>query len=155
MSALLGRQDPMLEAARFSRLLRQAHDAEVADVRKLGDDEYEVVGRGIEPAPAGPIRVTPPPAGEEVAVETAAAVPTGDATARGGIRFRRGSRLPSALPSIPMVGVVKLDEEAPPVERSAKGRKRPKAEASAETEAREPAPRKKASRPRAKKKVEG
>jgi len=42
MAALHGREDPMLDPARFSRLLRQANDAEVADVRKIGDDDYEV-----------------------------------------------------------------------------------------------------------------
>ncbi|MGH7703965.1 MAG: NYN domain-containing protein, partial [Gemmatimonadales bacterium] len=34
MVTLHGRQDPLLEPARFARLLRQAHDAEVANVRK-------------------------------------------------------------------------------------------------------------------------
>src|SRR5690606_914108 len=43
MVAMLGREDALLEEARFARLLRQANDAEVADVRKIGDgDEYEV-----------------------------------------------------------------------------------------------------------------
>ena len=42
MAALHGREDALLDAARFQRLLRQANDAEVADVRKVGDDEYEV-----------------------------------------------------------------------------------------------------------------
>ncbi len=42
MVALLGREDPLLDAARFARLLRQANDAEIADVRKTGADAYEV-----------------------------------------------------------------------------------------------------------------
>ena len=42
MVALLGREDPLLDVSRFSRLLRQANDAEVADVRKTGEDRFEV-----------------------------------------------------------------------------------------------------------------
>jgi uncharacterized protein (TIGR00288 family) len=42
MVALLGREDPLLDADRFGRLLRQANDAEVADVRKTGDDKFEI-----------------------------------------------------------------------------------------------------------------
>ena len=56
MAALHGRQDPLLDAPRFARFLRQANDAEVADVRKVGDDEYE-----ISPHRSGGIQ-TPPPA---------------------------------------------------------------------------------------------
>ena len=37
-----GREDALLEPGRFTRLLRQANDAEVADVRKVGDDDYEI-----------------------------------------------------------------------------------------------------------------
>jgi len=42
MVALVGREDPLLDATRFGRLLRQANDAEVADVRKTGEDTFEV-----------------------------------------------------------------------------------------------------------------
>ncbi|HEY9014710.1 MAG TPA: NYN domain-containing protein, partial [Gemmatimonadales bacterium] len=42
MVAMHGREDPLLDAGRFPRLLRQANDAEVADVRKVGDDDYEI-----------------------------------------------------------------------------------------------------------------
>ena len=42
MVAMHGREDPLLDASRFPRLLRQANDAEVADVRKVGDDDYEI-----------------------------------------------------------------------------------------------------------------
>ncbi len=157
MSALLGRQDQLLETDRFARLLRQAHDAEIADVRKIGEDEFEVIGRGIEPAPVQPsVAISSAPA------PTLDPLPTpnpADAAARGGIRFRRGSRLPVAPPSIAMVGVVKLDDEPAPAEKPAKGRKKPAAKAAAEPESesapKEAAPRKKAPRPRAKKKVEG
>ena len=42
MVALFGREDPLLDVTRFGRLLRQANDAEVADVRKTGEDRFEV-----------------------------------------------------------------------------------------------------------------
>ena len=42
MAAIHGKDDAMLTAEKFARLLRQANDAEVADVRKIGEDEYEV-----------------------------------------------------------------------------------------------------------------
>ncbi len=156
MSALLGREDPMLDSSRFSRLLRQAHDAEVADVRKVGEDEFEVIGRGGEPGPAlsrGGVAPAEEPAGNG----TPAAVAPSDAASRGGIRFRRGSRLPAAPPAIAMVGVVSLDEE-PPAERPARGRKKaaPKADdEGAEAIPKDAAPKKKAAKPRARKKTEG
>ena len=68
MVAMHGREDPLLDAARFPRLLRQANDAEVADVRKVGDDDYEISGaaepaRGFMqlPAPRGLRRLPRPP----------------------------------------------------------------------------------------------
>ena len=74
---------------------------------------------------------------------------------RGGIRFRRGSRVGAPPPVIPMIGVVSLDEERPdPTKKAKSGRKRA-AKPAADAEAGPPpAPRKK-SPPRAKKKVEG
>ena len=142
----------MLEATRFARLLRQAHDAEVADVRKVGEDEFEVIGRGIEPAPTA-VRSTAPVA---EAPESNGAPPVAapsDAASRGGIRFRRGARLPAAPPAIPMVGVVSLDEEPQP-ERPARGRKKAARPSEAEAAPKEAAPKKKASKPRARKKAE-
>jgi uncharacterized protein (TIGR00288 family) len=165
MAALHGREDTMLEPERFPRLLRQAHDAEVADVRKLGEGEYEVMGRGLEPAPQAPppaerARVEAPEAGEDAA--SALPIGNGAPAARGGIRFRRGSRLGAAPPAIPMVGVVSLEDEAPPAEpkkgRGGGKKKSAKAAATAaatEEPAAEVAPaKKKASRSRAKKKSE-
>jgi len=145
MSALQGREDAMLDATRFPRLLRQAHDAEVADVRKVGEDEFEVVGRGVEPAPPA-VRTAAPTA--EPAGDGAAAAPVAPGEgARGGVRFRRGSRLPAAPPAIQMVGVVSLDEEPEPV-RAPKGRKKgaKAAEPEGESGAKEAAPKKKAAK---------
>ena len=51
MVAMHGREDALLDAGRFPRLLRQANDAEVADVRKVGDDDYEISRKVVRPAP--------------------------------------------------------------------------------------------------------
>jgi len=158
MAALFGRQDAMLDAERFPRLLRQAHDAEIADVRKVGDDEFEVVARGVEPA-APQLSLAMPASSERVGDGDAsggALVSSSDASAaRGGIRFRRGSRAAAAPPAIAMVGVVSLDEPAASEPKKAKPARKKAGAAEAEPAA-EISPKKKAaSRPRAKKKAEG
>ena len=160
MSALYGRQDPLLDSGRFFRLLRQAHDAEVADVRKLGEDDYEVIGRRTDSGPVpgiAPSAATDAAGGED---QPAPATNAEAASVRGGLRFRRGTRLGSASAVIPMIGVVNLEEEAPAAEPVKKGRAparkkaaKPAPEASEEAEA--PPPKKKAApRTRAKKKAE-
>jgi uncharacterized protein (TIGR00288 family) len=122
MAALHGRQDPLLEAGRFPRFLRQANDAEVADVRKVGEDEYEISphrSAGLQPVapPASSPPVVSPPA-PPVAVETvsvpvdstgATAVTTRENGQRLGVRFRRGSRAPLRAGEIPLIGVVEID----------------------------------------------
>jgi uncharacterized protein (TIGR00288 family) len=116
MAALHGRQDPLLDAARFSRLLRQANDAEVADVRKVGEDEYEISPHrtgGVMPAqPSAPVTASAPPAPAEPAPteEEPAEVPGGRENGqRFGVRFRRGSRAPVRAGEIPLIGVVEVD----------------------------------------------
>ncbi len=158
MAALFGRQDAMLDGERFPRLLRQAHDAEIADVRKVGDDEFEVVARGIEPAPPQ-LSLSMPVAGDRSpaadAPVSAAGAGSDAAAARGGIRFRRGSRAAAAPPAIAMVGVVSLDEPAaePPPKGRAPRKKavKPKPEPDVEAPAKKKSP---APRTRAKKKAE-
>jgi uncharacterized protein (TIGR00288 family) len=125
MSALHGREDALLDAARFPRLLRQANDAEIADVRKVGEDDYEITPRRagtIPPLPSQPAATISPPAEAEPAV----AVPAGDpepipaepASAgrdnglRFGVRFRRGSRGGLRTAEYPLVGVVQMEEPA-------------------------------------------
>ena len=142
----------MLQPGRFTQLLRQVHDAEIADVRKLGEDEYEVLARGLDgpPVPAAVIE-------SSANGETAAG--TDNVAARGGIRFRRGSRRSSAPPAIAMVGVVSLDEEpAPETPAPKKGGRKKSAKTAAPVaeEAAEAAPAKKKStgRSRTKKKAE-
>lgn len=113
MAALLGRDDALLEPARFARLLRQANDAEVADVRKLSDDEYEISPHPTDDPRARtgiPLRpLQPEPlitADEPGTVATATAAPT--APPRFGVRSRPSR---SGRPmQIPLIGVVELDD---------------------------------------------
>ena len=117
MVALHGREDPLLDASRFPRLLRQANDAEIADVRKVGDDEYEVSPHrmGTVPAIAAP---SAPQLEELVGPGAAAAEPSAEQPGREngqrlGLRFRRGSRGPTRTGEVPLVGVVQIDAPAP------------------------------------------
>jgi uncharacterized LabA/DUF88 family protein len=119
MVAMHGREDPLLDVARFPRLLRQANDAEVADVRKVGDDDYEIAAQRGSSRPALP--ASPPPGDEPSSVPTADAAPpekTGSAGRengqRLGLRFRRGSRAPMRPGEIPLIGVVKIEPAAAP-----------------------------------------
>ena len=106
MVALRGREDALLQPERFIQLLRQANDAEVADVRKVSDTEYEVAPHRTESA------VSPPVASESSEV-TAAPLTTEPAPEAGlangqrpGLRFRRGSRGTVRVGEIPLIGVV-------------------------------------------------
>jgi hypothetical protein len=154
MSALHGREDPLLDPTRFPRLLRQANDAEIADVRKVGEDDYEITARRgalLPPPPSAPPSA-PPAAVPEAEPEAAPAVPgepdligsdaggAGRDGLRFGVRFRRGSRGGLRTGEIPLVGVVQVDE---PVEASTAAVSPPVDGASAPEEA--PA---KSSRPR-------
>jgi uncharacterized protein (TIGR00288 family) len=120
MVAMHGREDPLLDVARFPRLLRQANDAEVADVRKVGDDDYEITAQRGASRSAMP--ASPPP-GEEpsTALPTADVGPAETTGGTGrengqrlGLRFRRGSRAPMRPGEIPLIGVVKIEPAAPP-----------------------------------------
>jgi uncharacterized protein (TIGR00288 family) len=112
MVALHGRDDALLGLPRFLRLLRQANDAEVADVRQVSDGEYEVTPHRQEAAPARPQQ---PAAREEVPAvpQLEATVPESDGDGRAGprfgVRFRRGSRGGVRMAEIPLVGVVRVD----------------------------------------------
>ncbi len=133
MAAIHGREDPLLERERFHRLLRQANDAEIAEVRRLGEDAFEITMSRVERARAavnGAAAATPaPPA---VAADGSGGAPAdgADPSARSAtLRFRRGSRAPLRPPEIPLVGMVDVEpakaapEPAPAVEPAAKGRK--------------------------------
>ena len=123
MSALHGREDPLLDTARFPRLLRQANDAEIADVRKVGEDDYEISARRGAMLPPLPPPPAPPSPAVEAEPTTAASgepEPVGGEPAgagrenglRFGVRFRRGSRGGMRTAEIPLVGVVQMDEPA-------------------------------------------
>jgi ribonuclease E len=121
MAALHGREDPLLDPARFPRLLRQANDAEIADVRKVGDDDYEISGRrsgGAAPqAPAASAAGPAAEPGERAATAEPVAEVSPGARENGqrfGVRFRRGSRGGLRTAEIPLIGVVQVD--SPPAE---------------------------------------
>jgi uncharacterized protein (TIGR00288 family) len=125
MSALHGREDPLLDPARFPRLLRQANDAEIADVRKVGEDDYEISARrgaalpsttpAPAPSPTAPVEVEPAAAAASGYAEPASTEAAGagrDNGVRFGVRFRRGSRGGLRTAEFPLVGVVQIDEPA-------------------------------------------
>jgi uncharacterized protein (TIGR00288 family) len=119
MVAMHGREDPLLDITRFPRLLRQANDAEVADVRKVGDDDYEISAQrplSRTGAPGGAsgteeILVTPP----ESVVEASGSAGRENGQPLG-LRFRRGSRAPTRAGDIPLIGMVQLETPSTPVE---------------------------------------
>jgi uncharacterized protein (TIGR00288 family) len=122
MVAMHGREDPLLDAARFPRLLRQANDAEVADVRKVGDDDYEISSQRLPTRPqlAAPREERlPSTASEDARLDIAPApemAPSGNREngQRLGVRFRRGSRGPLRAGEIPLIGVVQVEPPTPP-----------------------------------------
>ncbi|HEU4680115.1 MAG TPA: NYN domain-containing protein [Gemmatimonadales bacterium] len=125
MVAMHGREDPLLDTSRFPRLLRQANDAEVADVRKVGDDDYEITAQRALGRAALPPASAPAP--EEVSAPMAGGASAPEASAAGrengqrlGLRFRRGSRSPIRAADIPLIGVVRIEQplEATPVEET-------------------------------------
>ncbi|HWN19023.1 MAG TPA: NYN domain-containing protein [Gemmatimonadales bacterium] len=119
MVAMNGREDPLLDAARFQRLLRQANDAEVADVRKVGDDDYEIALQRsssrpqLPPAPREESTDAPAAGGEAPAAEPVSSG-TRENGQRLGLRFRRGSRGPMRAADIPRVGMVSIEPFAEP-----------------------------------------
>ena len=118
MSALHGREDPLLEPERFSRLLRQVNDAEIAEVKKIGEDEYELTLSRVERARMGPsapvVSASASPAfpGDGQGQEAGSAPEPGGT--RSTLRFRRGSRGVVLTSAVPLVGVVRAEAPAPP-----------------------------------------
>ncbi len=155
MVAMHGREDPLLEESRFGRLLRQANDAEVADVRQVGDDELEVTGRRRPDARAAqaqrgaaaeravaaePAERTPSAAAEAPVAKPVAAAPPEprEAGPRMGVRFRRGSRGPSQTREFPLIGVVRSEVPAESPATSAEAAAASPAEATAKDRPRRP-----------------
>ena len=119
MVTIHGKEDGLLEATRFQRLLRQANDAEVADVRKVGEGSYEVDLTAVAAEVHKAVELSAAQARQQVAdtgkggsqQQTAGPGFPTDGRRRT-LRHRRGSRAPvtvGGVPDIPMVGVVKLD----------------------------------------------
>jgi len=106
MAALHGQEDPLLSPERFDKLLRQANDAEIADVRMVAENEYEISPHKADLA----LQVRP-------VAETGGAAEGSTPAARpaAALRFRGGSRSSQRLPEIPMVGVIDLDTGTAPV----------------------------------------
>jgi hypothetical protein len=156
MAALHGREDPLLDPARFPRLLRQANDAEIADVRKVGEDDYEISDRrgvGAAPqVPVAPAAVTGSAAEQsevpETAEHVAEPVPGGrDNGQPFGVRFRRGSRGGLRTREFPLIGVVQMDSapvEAVPADVVAAESAEPASETGRKPARPRRAPRKKA-----------
>jgi uncharacterized protein (TIGR00288 family) len=123
MVAMHGREDPLLDAARFPRLLRQANDAEVADVRKVGDDDYEISSQRLPTRPLPQLAApreegAPSTASEDARIQAGAApemAPSGNREngQRPGVRFRRGSRGPLRPGEIPLIGMVQIERPEP------------------------------------------
>lgn len=156
MVTLHGRQDPLLEPARFARLLRQAHDAEVANVRKLSEHAYEIESRqGEESAAPSPALAKPPTDLASPPALTALPPLSLDNGQRPALRFRRGSRVSGGRPEIPMVGVVRMEgeESKDATKPHRRGSRKSPAAADGEPAAKTPV-RKRAPRVRARKKAE-
>ena len=154
MVAMHGRDDALLDAARFPRLLRQANDAEVADVRKVGDDDYEIsaqAGARLALPPAAPPGT---PAEEPQAAAPGAETPVESGPGsrengqRLGLRFRRGSRGPNRAGEIPLIGVVRIESQAEPVDAGQVESEPVTAEASVDEAPAEPVKRARPRRPR-------
>ena len=117
MAAVHGKDDAMLTAEKFARLLRQANDAEVADVRKIGEDEYEVTLHPTEDprARAGFAHRQAAPAAPSNGAEPEAPAAAGEVApvVRYGVRSRPGTRSGLRPSGLQLVGVVSLDDEVP------------------------------------------
>src|SRR5690606_1362962 len=102
-------EDGLREAARFGKRLRQANDAEIADVRLVGEDAYEVSPHKSDLAMQVRAPAEPGATGEMM-------TPTRPA---GALRFRSGTVTGRPVSSLPMVGVVNLGGDAPKAEAAA------------------------------------
>jgi hypothetical protein len=162
MLALLGREDGLMEADRFARFLRQANDAEVADVRKIDDEHYEVLPHRAQLALQARDQMSARAKGGSSAKSTTSSAEAspgaGPAEPRtvATLRFRRGSRGPLRPSDIPLTGAVKIAGTTPDVPVGAKAvvPAKPAAPAKADSEptvveAPKPAAKKRGSRKKA------
>ncbi|MGH7591258.1 MAG: hypothetical protein ACREL2_07440, partial [Gemmatimonadales bacterium] len=135
MLALAGTEDPLLDLPRFVRFLRQAHDAEVAEVRKVGEDAFDVAPFGSVGGPPARLEQSPQQPSRVVAPVVEAPLPVADAPAvtRGPLRFRRGSKSAMRPGDVPLVGVVAVEAEDTPKPKAPKRRGRAPAKTVAPT----------------------
>jgi uncharacterized protein (TIGR00288 family) len=116
MAALFGREDPLLDPSRFARFLKQANDAEIADVRKLSDDSFEVSPHKTDLSFARAVAARPEVPVADGNGSSPSTGPAAEPALRGpvALRFRRGSRAPIRPLELPLVGVVRVDDDLPP-----------------------------------------
>ncbi len=126
MVAMLGKEDELLDPERFPRLLRQANDAEVADVRSAGENEYEI---SLHRRPSYRTAETASPAAGESngAVAPEPAPEAAPSSTRRGVRFRRGSRAPSRPVDVPLIGVVSMTDKTDKTDKTVEADKADKA----------------------------
>jgi len=138
MVELKGADGESLTPAKFPRLLRQAHDAEIIDLSKEEDGGYQVRLRAEAAAAAGE--------GGEGPQDPAPGAPAGGESAGGAVRsprFRRGSRGPRQVPppDVKSTGVVEVEPGfRPPAEPATPSFRAPASEPETPL-ARIPAPR--------------
>ena len=106
MAVLHGKEDSLLDTGRFAMLLRQANDAEVADVRMIGEDQYEVSPHKADLAMQKQVRAAAASAAPSAGDTPATPAPRQPAA----LRFRGGSRSATRPPEVPMFGVVELEK---------------------------------------------
>jgi uncharacterized protein (TIGR00288 family) len=132
--ALLGRDSESLSERNFARILRDAHDADVVDLRKRGD-AFEVATAASVPSVADQLQVKEAAlkaAADKITAANAPIVPRGmgprGAPPRGG-RSVFGGKAATLPPDFLLIGVV--DDEVPPkpvvAEKVAKADAAPKA----------------------------
>ena len=106
MAALHGKEDSLLDPTRFTKFLRQANDAEIADVRQIAENQYEVSQHKADLAMQ-----------MRSQVENGATPAEGTATpvvrAPAALRFRGGSRSTTRSSEVAMVGVVDFGAAVP------------------------------------------
>ena len=158
---LLGRDSESLSERNFTRILKDAHDADVVDLRRRGDD-FEVARAEAAPSVSDQLAKAQPPTVKPADTNATPSRPS--LSIRGRVTGPRG-RIPSALPpellSLGVVsspsrvsfddGVDAAAQEAPPPSAKRAARKRGKASAPGDEGSSTSRAAKRPRRPRAKK----
>jgi hypothetical protein len=113
---LLGRDSETLDERFFLRILRDAHDADVIDLRKRGDD-YEVAPAAAVASVADQLAAAAPP---PVEASQSARSAANAASLRRGMRGRgRGGEMPPELLNLGVIGSTTPAESFAPLATSA------------------------------------